>query len=412
MTVFVEHFPPFLGSDKTIFELATRVAKRGVKVHFIATQPLRYLVGERPDNWSYKDNWLGDPPIIHENITAKYLLVGRRIENLWHRFPPLAFILTLILFTIWSLREIIHMKPDVIAAAHASLIVGVVAMVSSKLTFRPLIMGCPDWMTAYAAGLVSNPLANIGLVVLQIVETGLYKVSSHIVAATHFLKALLIEHGVKSEKITVIPNGVDPILFSPDVDSTEIRKKYRLENRTVILFTGHLEEWAGLTLLYDLAKRLNDAAPDAHILIVGAGASVNDLLNKLVRNNLSHMITYAGLHPFEDMPGFNAVADIALCIFPDTPVAHAASPLKLFEYMGSGSAIVATKVCGTEEVLDENAGILIPPGNSEAICDAVIRLCMNHDLAAKLGIQARLDAEKAFSWDSLAEKFYDVCRGV
>ncbi|MCK5388909.1 MAG: hypothetical protein KAJ36_00345, partial [Candidatus Thorarchaeota archaeon] len=55
--IFVEHFPPFLGSDRSIFELAKRIADTGVQVHFIVTQPLRYLIGQRPADWKYQDYW-------------------------------------------------------------------------------------------------------------------------------------------------------------------------------------------------------------------------------------------------------------------------------------------------------------------------------------------------------------------
>ncbi|MHA1771474.1 MAG: hypothetical protein ACTSXS_07835, partial [Candidatus Thorarchaeota archaeon] len=97
LTIFVEHFPPFLGSDRTIFELARRVADRGIHIHFIATQPLRYLVGGRPDDWPYKKNWSGPPKHVHPNITAEYLLVNKHMESMWRRWPPLALLLTIFL---------------------------------------------------------------------------------------------------------------------------------------------------------------------------------------------------------------------------------------------------------------------------------------------------------------------------
>jgi glycosyltransferase involved in cell wall biosynthesis len=412
VAVFVEHFPPYLGSDRSVFELAKRVAEKGVKVRFIVTQPLRYLIGQRPSDWSYKENWSNPPKIVHENISAKYLLVGRRTQSLWLRFMPLAFLATLIFFIIQSLKEMVSFRPSVVVSAHASPIVGVVATVTAKLTFRPLLMGCPDWMSAYAAGLINKTMSSLGPAILQMVEFGLYNLSNHVFATTDFLKKLLISHGLNPEKITIIPNGVDTSKFTPEVDTTEIRRKHRLENSCVVLFTGHLEEWAGVNLLYDLAEKLNAEVPGALILLVGAGASVSDLFEKLVSKNLGHMLSHAGLHPYEEMPKYTAASDIALCIFPDTPVSHAASPLKLFEYLASGRAIVATNVAGTAEVIDDDVGILVPPGDIESICDAVVTLCRNKSLREKLGDQGRALVVEKYDWSILGDMFLQECSKI
>ncbi len=408
--VFVEHFPPYLGSDRTVFELSRRAAQRGLKVHFVATQPLRYLLGQRPPDWKYKENWSHPPPEVHKNITAKYLLLNRRLVGLWSVLPPLAYILTLVLFIRLALREITRFGPDLIVVAHASLIVGVVAFLSAKLTFHPLLVGCPDWMTAYAAGLAGKSMSSLGPVLLQLVEIQLYSWGNRVFAVTDFLKRLLTAYGINPTKISVIPNGVDIERFSPDVDVSEVRRKFRLENRCVIILSGHLEDWTGVGLVHGLAKRLETEFPDSNILLVGTGSSITPLFESLFKDNLIHMVTYAGLQPFEEMPKFTAMSDIALCVLPDNPVSHAASPLKLFEYMGCGKAIVATRVAGTEEALDDGMGILVRPGKTDEICDAVVKLCRDPNLRKTLGRNARAQVEKKHSWEALADMFLHECR--
>ena len=412
IAVFVEHFPPYLGSDRSIFELSKRAAARGVKIHFVVTQPLRYLYGQRPATWKYKKNWEGPPPKVHNNISAKYLLLGKWMEALWLRFPPLAYLITLVLFTTSALKETLRFKPDVVVCAHASPILGVVAYLSAKLSLRPILMAVPDWMSAYAAGLMQESMASLGPSLLQMVELRLYKLADRIIAATEFLKSLLTDYGVRPEIITVIPNGVDPDQFSPSVDYSDIVQKYRLKGRCVILFSGHLEEWAGLSLIYDLAKRLDSDVPQSHILLVGSGRTVGLLLNKLVTSGLGHMLTHAGFHPFNEMPKFIAASDVTLCIFPDTPAAHAASPLKLFEYMGSGRAIVATSVAGTSEILDDTMGVLVSPGNVDDVCDAVVNLCRHPDLRGELGKKARRVITQKYTWEFLAGRFLEECEAT
>jgi len=333
-------------------------------------------------------------------------------EALWLRFPPLAYLITLVLFTASSLKEILRFRPDVAVCAHASPILGVVAYLSAKLSFRPLLMAVPDWMSAYAAGLMQESMASLGPSLLQMVELRLYKLADRIFTATEFLRSLLIDYGIRPETITVIPNGVDPDQFSPSVDCSDIIQKYRLKGRHVVLFSGHLEEWAGLSLIFDLAKRLDSDVPQSHILLVGSGRTVGLLLQKLATSGLGHMLTHAGFHPFKEMPKFIAASDVALCIFPDTPMSHAASPLKLFEYMGSGRAIVATSVAGTSEILDDTMGVLISPGNVDEICDAVVKLCQHPDLRKELGEKARRVVTQKYTWKFLAGRFLDECEAT
>ncbi|NWF95426.1 MAG: glycosyltransferase family 4 protein [Candidatus Thorarchaeota archaeon] len=410
--VFAEHFPPFLGSDRTVFELSSRLADRGIRVHYVTTQPLRYLLGARPPDWSYKENWTKGPPKIHRLISAEYLLVGPRVERLWRRFVPLAYLLTVVLFIMRSLWTAAHFKPDVMIGVHATPIVGLVAAATSRMTMCPLLMGCPDWMTAYAAGLKSSSISSIGPVFLQKIETALYRVSDRVFASTHFLKRLLVSHGVRGSRITVIPNGVDTTIFHPEVDTSAVREKYRLHDTCVVLFAGHLEIWAGLSLIIDLAQRLDHEGMRATILLVGTGDYVSDLFAKLVKQNLGHMVIHAGLQPYSSMPAFVAASDIALCIFPDTPLSHAASPLKLFEYMGGGKAIVATRVAGTQEVVDDTHAVLVPPRSISAVCDAVVRLCGDPRLRTELGSRARALAIERHDWNHLSHLFMRECERV
>jgi glycosyltransferase involved in cell wall biosynthesis len=412
IAVFVEHFPPFLGSDRSVFELAKRVAEKGVQVHFVATQPLRYLVGQRPDNWSYKNRWKQTPPSVHKNISCTYLYHGYRMERLWKRIFPLAYLITLLLFTVRAIREILRFNTEIVVSAHASPILGLVAFGSARLTRRPILMGCPDWMSAYAAGLVSAGMNTIGPIILQIVEFGLYRWSNRVFAVTEYLAKLVSDLGTPRDKITVIPNGVDIDVFTPDVDVSQIKSKYRLHDRCIVLFSGHLEEWAGVSLIQELARRLSKEAPGSNILLVGSGASMRDLLDTLVGMNLGHMVTMAGLQPFQMMPAFTVASDIALCIFPDTPVSHAASPLKLFEYLATGRAIVATKVSGTMEILDESHGLLVNPGDTSGICDAVIELIQKPELRKELGNLGRKLVEDHYSWTVLSDMFLDVCNSL
>jgi glycosyltransferase involved in cell wall biosynthesis len=412
IAVFTEHFPPYLGSDRTVFELATRMAKRGLVVHFIVTQPLRYLLGSRPADWSYKENWTHPPTMPHPNVSAKYLLVPSWLERLWLKFAPLALLLTLVLFTAESVRNIRRLMPDLVMAAHPSPILGPVAIASARISRRPVMMLCPDWMAAYAAELRGQKLTDFGPLLLNTLEMTLIRLSDRAVAVTTYLRSVLLSSGMNPQKVVVLPNGADTTAFTPRTNAADVKKTYGIENRIVVLFAGHIEEWAGVDIFLPLAKRIKESKAAATIFLVGAGEFIETLLKKLSDEGLSEVLVYAGRKPFEDMPQYVAASDIALCIFPNTLVSHAASPLKLFEYMASGKAVVATRVSGTAEVMKPKSGILVNPEKYDELCDAVIMLALNEPLRISLGSEARRVCEENYSWDRLTDRLIEECGAI
>ena len=80
--------------------------------------------------------------------------------------------------------------------------------------------------------------------------------------------------------------------------------------------------------------------------------------------------------------------------------------------MGSVSAIFATSVAGTSEILDDTMGVLVSPGNSDEICDAVVKLCQHPELRKELGEKARRVVIQKYTWEFLAERFLDECRAT
>ncbi len=412
MAVFVEHFPPFLGSDRSIYELAVRAAKNGIKVKFIALQPLRYLLGRRPKDWSYKRNWSHPPTSVHPNVTAEYILTGPLIERMWRAMMPIAYLLTLCLFVIRSFKVLLSFGPRIVVAAHATPLLGVVASICTMLIRRPLVMGCPDWMAAYAAGLAGEGFNQITPRMMHWLEIQLYRHASAVYVVTNYLRRLLVNNGVQLNKIYFVPNAVDTMMFSPDVDGSKVRERYGLSNACVILLTGHLEEWAGISLLYRLAQRLEREFPSAVILLVGEGESITELISEFERQDLRHRVVCTGHQPYEDMPTFVAAADIALCMFPDTPLSHAASPLKLYEYMSAAKAVVVTQVQGSVELLSPGTSILVPPGSPDAVCDAVIELCRNEHLRRELGQRARAAVVDRYDWNKIFNEFLRCCHST
>lgn len=117
----------------------------------------------------------------------------------------------------------------------------------------------------------------------------------------------------------------------------------------------------------------------------------------------SHFL-YAGQVPAGDVPLYLSAFDVCAMPFPwTTHFAYHASPLKLFEYMASGRAVVASDLPSVAEVVrDGETALLVPPGDVAALAAAVTRLRDDPDLRLRLGRCAREQALTRHTWDARA----------
>jgi glycosyltransferase involved in cell wall biosynthesis len=109
-----------------------------------------------------------------------------------------------------------------------------------------------------------------------------------------------------------------------------------------------------------------------------------------------------------EVPTLLRALDVCVMPFPDTPhYRHDMSPLKMFEYMAAGRAILATDLPSVREVLvDGESALLVPPGDAPALARGMCRLLADADLRERLGVRARAEAAR-YSWDARARRLLE-----
>jgi len=172
----------------------------------------------------------------------------------------------------------------------------------------------------------------------------------------------------------------------------------------VVAYAGHLYPWKGVDVLLQALARL----PKAQGLIVGGHAEEPDLgrLHALAeRLGIVSRVTFAGIVEPARVHELLQQADILALPNPATAIStRFTSPLKLFEYMSAGRAIVASDLPSIREVLHHEVdALLAAPGDPEAFAVAIERMVAQPGLAARLA-RAAFDAAPQFSWDRRAER--------
>jgi glycosyltransferase involved in cell wall biosynthesis len=219
------------------------------------------------------------------------------------------------------------------------------------------------------------------------------------------LAHIVERHPSAKGKVHVIKNAVNAERFAGVTPSLE-----REPDTFVVGFTGELRPSQGLTVLISAFQLLADALPSSRLVIAGDGEEREALEREIAARDLTRHVKFLGAVPPEQIPGVLASLDVAVAPIPPLNGFYG-SPLKLFEYMGAGLPIVASRVGQVEEVIKSGAtGILVAPGDKEALAQALYDLAESPETRQKLGEAARAQAFAAHTWDGVLGETLELTR--
>lgn len=215
-------------------------------------------------------------------------------------------------------------------------------------------------------------------------------------------KHLVSQWHVSPEKVVVFSNVADVHRFRPDpVARAEVRAALGLGDEPLAIFVGNFFEWHDVTTLLKALALLQEKMPEVHLVLVGDGDRRQAMEQLAKELGLEQVVHFTGLLPHEQVPRFLAAADVAVVPYPPLGEDLWLSPLKLYEYMAAGTAVIASAVGQLPEVIQNGQnGLLAPPGDVSAMALALQQLLQDPALCARLGRQARQDAEQKHSWEN------------
>ena len=228
--------------------------------------------------------------------------------------------------------------------------------------------------------------------------------ADYVLPVTGVLAKKIIEKGVRNDKVVVIHNGINRDKFPADLDKTdrlvqEVLGKYRIRDRLVLGFTGFVRSWHRLDRVLDVIAE--NRSENWHLLLVGDGPARAELEDKAAALNIADRMTITGVVDRRDIPAYVATFDVALQ--PD--VVDYASPLKLFEYLALGKAILAPNRENIREILTDNENaLLFDPADRNEFSRQLSRLCCSNDAREELGQRAfeTIEAQNLY-WEHNAE---------
>jgi glycosyltransferase involved in cell wall biosynthesis len=233
--------------------------------------------------------------------------------------------------------------------------------------------------------------------------------ATQVLTITNALKDEMVRRGVDEAKITVVPNGVDTRRFQPIERDVELLRELRLEGKTVIGYIGSVLDYEGLELLLYAAESLKKTRSDFHVLIVGDGAELERFKSISNERGLDDTVTFTGRVPHADVERYYSIVDIAPFPRLPLPVCEMVSPLKPFEAMAMGKAVVASDVGALSEIVQhEKTGLLHKKGSAADLTRVLDNLLESPRLRQQLADNGLSWVRSERDWAQIAHRVIGV----
>lgn len=210
--------------------------------------------------------------------------------------------------------------------------------------------------------------------------------SDRVFCVSNTLRDQVVARGADPQRVEVLPNGFDERRFRPR-PATALRRRLGLEDVFTVGMVGSLKPWHGVATLLE-AFRQFAGRRRAALLIVGQGPE-SACVEAFARAHPQLRVIAPGAIPHNEVPSWIAACDVATAPY-EADENFYFSPMKVYEYMAMGVPVVATRQGQLLEVIEDGrSGLLVPPGDAEALAAALGRLRRSADLRRRLGEAGR-----------------------
>lgn len=229
-----------------------------------------------------------------------------------------------------------------------------------------------------------------------------------VLAVTRVLADILCADGVERDRIHVLHNGASASALDAPRDRS-LRNRLAPDDRTVLGFVGFPRPWHGLDrVVRFLARSTGARLRTSEMWIAGEGPAVEPLLSLARELGVENRVRCLGVLGRDQIVPFLDAIDVAL----QPAATRYASPLKLFEYLARGVAVLAPRQPNIEEIVrDGSSAILCDPSDDADFERALERLVTDPQVRERIGRggRARID-EGGFTWASNARRVIEIAR--
>jgi len=380
-------------------ELARFLAERGHRVTIIASS-VSYLTGQAKQSGSGRLQDPGEPRIT---ILRTYTYSALHRSFIHRVFSFFSFMFS----SFWAGLGVKDV--DLIWGTSPPIFQGATAWLLARLKRKPFLFEVRDLWPAFAidVGILKNGL----LIRLSLwLERFLYRHADRIVVNSpgfvdHIQSRVARKQGAVD--IRVIPNGVDPQMFDPYATGMAFRQNYGLQGKFICMYAGAHGMSNDLGVALEAAKLL-EAYPQIIIALVGDGKDKPALQTQAAERGLKN-IAFLPPVPKNEMVEALAAADACFAILKPIPMYATVYPNKVFDYMAAGRPVILAIDGVIRQVVERaHCGFFVPPGDPQALAEAIRQLADAPEQAQQMGLRGRAYVEANFDRAALAAQFAEI----
>lgn len=384
------HYPPqhFGGYEELCQEVATGLRERGHHVTILTSRPSGRRRGTAPDEVSVIRALEPEVAVGEPWATARLLLGGRRrsarnraaVDAALQQHRPQA----VVVWGMWNLSSDVARRLETAVGEHLLYYAADVGLslpdaVSQHFgapARRPFFRPLKRWLARLAARGRPRRLGD-GLRLARMA------------CVSQDLRAALQAQGLAPADAEVIHNGIDTARFAPRPDGPPAAPPLRL------LVAGRLSPDKGLDVALEAVGLVHRAGVSLELSLVGsiAPGAEEALTTRIQAEGLRDHARLTGPMPREAMPA--VLGQHHLLLIPST--AYDALPRSAQEGMACGLAVIASRIGGLPELIEDGvSGLLVPPGDAASLAAAIARLATEPELRVRLGQAGRERVQAAF----------------
>lgn len=235
-----------------------------------------------------------------------------------------------------------------------------------------------------------------------------------ILAVSDKVRSFFVVNGKNSQKVITVYNGINADIFDPENVDDNVRTELGIRREAVVIGSiGALERDKGQQHLIEAIKKLlsEDITTSIVCIICGTGPVEADLKEFIRNENLNKKVLFLGFR--NDIPRILKALDILVV----TSLTIESFSMAAVEAMTMKVPVIASNVGGLPEVVKDGCtGLIVPPGNVDALCNAIKYLVKNPEVRIKMGENARARVLEHFTIEKNVRKteeiFLEMLKGV
>ena len=244
-------------------------------------------------------------------------------------------------------------------------------------------------------------------------ETKVLRNADAVICISETLQNEAISRGVPSEKITIVPNAVDLQESATAQSELYSQMKDKLGDSPVVGYIGSLRELEGVDSTADAVAILRKQGVDAKLFVLSSESGQSELLAHCERLGIGEHSHVVGPVPHDQVAPFYELIDVFVVSRPDARVTRLVTPLKPFEAMRSGRALVMPDLPALAEIIEDGkTGRLYPVDDVQALATTIRELLEDESQRSEMGTAAAEWVTSERTWSKVVEGTTEVYQSL